>query len=105
MADITMCNNGECEIKNTCYRWTAHQNPIRQSYFMDNPHVVKSKPCPQHWDNVDYQQLWCWFCRRNDDDLVLDTEFDTYVHRKCIKQALKDDPNHPEATLMKYLLE
>lgn len=33
MADITMCNNKECQIKYYCYRFTAPVNPYRQSYF------------------------------------------------------------------------
>ena len=47
----------------------------------------------------------CWFCYRKDDNLVFDTEWDTFVHTACIEKALKENPDHPEATLMKYLLE
>jgi hypothetical protein len=47
----------------------------------------------------------CWFCHRGtEDDLVFDVEFDTPVHIGCIRDALKEDPNHPEARWMKYLL-
>ena len=53
----------------------------------------------------------CWFCRRADNNMVFDTEFDTAVHIDCIKKALKEHvptethPEHPEAKHMKYLLE
>jgi hypothetical protein len=44
MADITMCANGSCPLRKSCYRFTASINPFRQSY-------------------ADYQ----WF--KNDDEL------------------------------------
>lgn len=47
----------------------------------------------------------CWFCDETDDDLVLDTEFDTYVHIDCIRTRLKEDPTDHEANQMKYLME
>ena len=47
----------------------------------------------------------CWFCYTQDDSLLFDTEFDTYVHEKCIREALKRDPEHPEAQCMTYLLD
>lgn len=47
----------------------------------------------------------CWFCKGEDGDLLFDGEFDTFVHVKCIEQALEDDPHHPEARHMMYLLE
>jgi predicted component of viral defense system (DUF524 family) len=40
-----------------------------------------------------------------EDDLVFDTEFDTPVHISCLKKILEEDPDHPEAKFMKYLLE
>lgn len=47
----------------------------------------------------------CWFCYRTDgDDMEFDTEFDTFVHVSCIQRALAEDPDHPEATCMRYLL-
>lgn len=39
MADITMCNGDECNVKNSCYRYTATPNPFRQSYFNGIPIV------------------------------------------------------------------
>jgi len=47
----------------------------------------------------------CWFCDEVDDDLVFDTEFDTYVHVDCIRTRLKEDPFDPEANQMKYLFK
>ena len=46
----------------------------------------------------------CWFCYRKDEALVFDIEWDTFVHKKCIRIALELDPVHPEAELMRYLL-
>ncbi|TMN89217.1 hypothetical protein CWB66_21600 [Pseudoalteromonas sp. S558] len=47
----------------------------------------------------------CWFCSEKDGLLVFDGEFDTYVHLKCIREALQNEPDHLEARLMKYLIE
>ena len=41
----------------------------------------------------------------NMNPLVFDLEFDTYVHKSCIRKALEEDPENPEAKLMEYLLE
>lgn len=46
----------------------------------------------------------CWFCGKGNCD-EFDTEFDTFLHRQCLIDVLDKDPNHPEAELMKYLLE
>jgi len=51
------------------------------------------------------EQGGCWFCYRETNNLVFDTEFDTYVHIECIEKALKENLNHPEAKFMKYLLQ
>ena len=56
-------------------------------------------------DYVSPQDGGCWFCNRvGGDDMDFDCEFDTYVHHGCIRDALKEDPKHPEAKFMKYLL-
>ena len=53
----------------------------------------------------------CWFCHEDDTNecLYFDCEFDTYVHKSCIKYELSIDPAsvnyNPEAEIMKYLLE
>ncbi|MCF6347933.1 MAG: hypothetical protein L3J20_06505 [Flavobacteriaceae bacterium] len=46
----------------------------------------------------------CWFCFKQDETLVFDTEFDTFVHTDCIKKVLEKDPKDNEAVFMKYLL-
>ena len=49
----------------------------------------------------------CWFCYEDDgDDLVFDSEFDTYVHLSCIRKQLQNKLNNDtsEADVMKYLL-
>jgi hypothetical protein len=37
MADITMCQDKECILKDECYRYTATPNPWRQAYFVYSP--------------------------------------------------------------------
>jgi hypothetical protein len=37
MADITMCGNEECKIKERCYRWTAPASSHWQSYSNFQP--------------------------------------------------------------------
>jgi hypothetical protein len=36
--------------------------------------------------------------------MAFDYEFDTPVHVECIAKALEQDPDHPEAICMRYLL-
>jgi hypothetical protein len=45
----------------------------------------------------------CWFCNM-DGCNAFDHEWDTFIHVECLIEALKKEPNHPEATSMKYLL-
>ena len=45
MADITMCKDKECPMKEKCYRFTARVNEFRQSYFAESP---------REWDKCDY---------------------------------------------------
>lgn len=47
----------------------------------------------------------CWFCYTKTEDMLFDTEFDTYVHEYCLRKELKENPGNPEAQIMKYLLE
>ena len=48
----------------------------------------------------------CWFCKQDDESEILDfdNEFDTFVHISCIKKALQENPDDPEANIMKYLV-
>jgi hypothetical protein len=49
----------------------------------------------------------CWFCEHDDEDepLYIEREFDCVVHASCVRGILKDDPNHPEATLMQHAIK
>lgn len=49
MADITMCDDGNCHIKNGCYRYKALPNEHRQSYFAKSPYSKKLKECQSYW--------------------------------------------------------
>jgi len=55
MPDITMYKGGECEMKETCYRFKAIADPLRQSYFMTPPfyHIEKEYKrefvCTHYW--------------------------------------------------------
>ena len=54
MADITMCNDKQCPLKDKCYRFTAPANPYRQSYFYNLKETTKdggTDKCPHFWDN------------------------------------------------------
>lgn len=46
----------------------------------------------------------CWFCHTDSDvdeeGMAFSCEFDTYFHMKCLKKALVDDPQHPEALII-----
>jgi hypothetical protein len=41
----------------------------------------------------------CWYCNEDRGPLVFCTEFDTYVHVACVKQAAKD-ANDQEAQII-----
>lgn len=47
----------------------------------------------------------CWFCCTKTDDMLFDTEFDTYLHESCLRHELEHRPDNPEAQIMKYLLD
>ncbi len=49
MADITMCEDDQCPMKKDCYRFTAHVNEFRQSYFTISPR--EKNDCDYFWDN------------------------------------------------------
>ncbi|MCB5368974.1 hypothetical protein [Collinsella aerofaciens] len=56
---------------------------------------------------VSPSQGGCWFCHTAPEDkpMLFDIEFDTYVHEDCLRKALEEEPDHPEAGIMAYLLE
>jgi hypothetical protein len=47
MTDITKCSGADCDLKMTCYRYTAPTGML-QSYFMNSP--IKDGKCEYHWD-------------------------------------------------------
>lgn len=40
MPDITLCTGEDCEVKESCYRFTAEPNEYRQAYFSLTPFMV-----------------------------------------------------------------
>ena len=46
----------------------------------------------------------CWFCFEDYEPMIFDTEFDTYLHKDCLKKAIEKDPEDGEAQVMGYLL-
>lgn len=46
MPDITMCTGDKCNLKDTCYRFTAIPNEYRQAYFITPP--VKNNECNKY---------------------------------------------------------
>ena len=49
MADISMCNNKNCKIKDCCYRHTATPNKYWQSYMLVENKVEKKEDCEHFW--------------------------------------------------------
>jgi hypothetical protein len=55
MADISMCKNDECTLKEECYRYTATPNPYMQSYaFFEQD---KEGKCNYFYDNKKNKNL------------------------------------------------
>ena len=50
MPDITMCNGQGCELKETCYRYTATPSKYMQSYFTETP--IKNGECEHYWQDA-----------------------------------------------------
>ena len=42
----------------------------------------------------------CWYCFIQDDKLLFDTEFDTFVHLSCVEKAVRNEPEDPEARII-----
>lgn len=53
MPDITMCQGGDCPIKETCYRYTAPVSDFRQSWFCEYP--FKDGECDMFWNNKKFK--------------------------------------------------
>jgi hypothetical protein len=47
MTDITKCTGEGCELKETCYRFTA-PTEMYQSFFFESP--IKDGKCEYQWD-------------------------------------------------------
>ena len=45
MPDITMCEGGDCPLKESCYRYTATPSEYRQSYFTEIPYNKEEDKC------------------------------------------------------------
>jgi len=50
MADITMCSNKECPLREECYRAMAAESKYRQAYSYFKYMIVDGKPeCEFFW--------------------------------------------------------
>lgn len=47
MADITMCQDGACPKRHTCYRFNANPDLYWQSYFYSSPR--EGDKCLRYW--------------------------------------------------------
>lgn len=47
--DITKCSGKDCNLKDTCYRYTAKSDSERQSFFVEPP--IKDGKCDMYWGN------------------------------------------------------
>jgi hypothetical protein len=61
-------------------------------------------PKPKGKNKLDANHGGCWFCSTDECD-AFDVEWDTFLHLACLREVLAAEPEHPEAVLMKYLLE
>lgn len=50
MADITMCQNENCKLKEDCYRYTALAAK-EQRYILIEKEVKNAIECEYYWDN------------------------------------------------------
>ena len=48
MTDISKCNNQNCKIRNTCYRYRAADSDY-QSYILIDKNVDSDKDCEHYW--------------------------------------------------------
>lgn len=49
MADISMCKGENCLLKESCYRFLAEPNTIRQTYLSESPYNKETKSCTYYW--------------------------------------------------------
>jgi hypothetical protein len=48
MVDVCKCEGNDCPLKEKCYRFVSHPDPIGQSYFLEPPFKIK-KECTFYW--------------------------------------------------------
>lgn len=53
MADITMCQNKDCPLKETCYRFKAIPSPYRQVY---SDFKFENGKCKDYWEVKEKQE-------------------------------------------------
>jgi len=51
MPDISMCEGKGCDVKNTCYRFTAKPSKFMQSYVMPDVPPIENEGCEYYWNN------------------------------------------------------
>ena len=105
-AELCVNNNGaNMPIDEPTYHNPLELNPAILEEIAPAPQVAVFGSYPVA-EAVPHETVFpCWFCNSTEGDLLFDMEFDTPVHADCIRKTLADDPEHPEAKHMKYLLE
>ena len=58
------------------------------------------RECNKEKESVSPAMGGCWYCHKQDDVMVFSGEFDTYLHIKCLKAALRANPQDQEAQIM-----
>lgn len=59
MPDITKCEGRQCELKETCYRYTSEPSKYRQSYFTLPPLYLNENgehECDEYWSDKQKEQ-------------------------------------------------
>jgi hypothetical protein len=55
MPDITKCEGTDCPLKENCYRFTATDSGLNQSYF--EPPPIKDGKCDEFWEDTHNKNL------------------------------------------------
>lgn len=53
MPDITKCNDKDCPLKDTCYRYWSESDEYMQSYFTESPR--NGDKCEHYWKRQPYK--------------------------------------------------
>ena len=59
MPDITKCEGRQCELKDTCYRYTSKASGYGQSYFCEPPLEINKdgkQECEYYWPDKQKEQ-------------------------------------------------